>query len=266
VDALRAAGVAVVVEPDLPEPETPDSIFPNNWVSFHFDGTVVVYPMMALNRRAEIRPDVIQRFSRDRGYRVERVLDLSGHTEAGHYLEGTGSLVLDRPNRIAYAALSPRTSLEALADFGQRMNYEVLAFEALDREGQEIYHTNVMMSLGEKFAVICDQTIANPGQRQAVLLRLEETGHEVISIDRRQMRSFLGNCLQLEAADGSRVIAMSRQAEDALTPAQATRLRRHGRIVSSPIHDIERSAGGSVRCMLAEVHLPRETPGEGLSA
>jgi hypothetical protein len=266
VDALRAAGVGVIVEPDLPDPETPDSIFPNNWVSFHSDGTVVIYPMMAPNRRAEIRPDVIERLGGERGYRVERVLDLSGHSAAGHYLEGTGSLVLDRPNRIAYAALSPRTSLEALADFSQRMEYEVLAFEALDRDGQEIYHTNVMMSLGETFAVICDETITGAGQRQAVLLRLEETGHEVISIDRRQMRSFLGNCLQLEATDGSRVIAMSRQAEDALTPAQTTRLRRHGRIVSSPIHDIERSAGGSVRCMLAEVHLPERISGEGLSA
>lgn len=257
VDTLRAAGIGVVVEPDLPTPETPDSIFPNNWVSFHADGTVVIYPMMAPNRRAEVRPDIIERLDRERGYRVERVVDMTGHTVAGQYLEGTGSLVLDRRNRIAYAALSPRTTRAALTDFGQRMDYEIIAFEALDRDGQEIYHTNVMMSLGEGFAVICYETIPDRSQRQAVLLRLEETGHEIISIDRDQMRSFLGNCLQLEAADGSRVIAMSRQAEDALTPAQTTRLRRHGRIVSSPIHDIERSAGGSVRCMLAEIHLPR---------
>ena len=257
VDTLRAAGIGVVVEPDLPTPETPDSIFPNNWVSFHADGTVVIYPMMAPNRRAEVRPDIIERLDRERGYRVDRVVDMTGHTVAGQYLEGTGSLVLDRRNRIAYAALSPRTTRAALTDFGQRMDYEIIAFEALDRDGQEIYHTNVMMSLGEGFAVICYETIPDRSQRQAVLLRLEETGHEIISIDRDQMRSFLGNCLQLEAADGSRVIAMSRQAEDALTPAQTTRLRRHGRIVSSPIHDIERSAGGSVRCMLAEIHLPR---------
>jgi len=257
VDTLRAAGIGVVVEPDLPTPETPDSIFPNNWVSFHADGTVVIYPMMAPNRRAEVRPDIIERLDRERGYRVDRVVDMTGHTVAGQYLEGTGSLVLDRRNRIAYAALSPRTTRAALADFGQKMDYEIIAFEALDRDGQEIYHTNVMMSLGEGFAVICYETIPDRSQRQAVLLRLEETDHEIISIDRDQMRSFLGNCLQLEAADGSRVIAMSRQAEDALTPAQTTRLRRHGRIVSSPIHDIERSAGGSVRCMLAEIHLPR---------
>jgi hypothetical protein len=257
VDTLRAAGIGVVVEPDLPTPETPDSIFPNNWVSFHADGTVVIYPMMAPNRRAEVRPDIIERLDRERGYRVDRVVDMTGHTVAGQYLEGTGSLALDRRNRIAYAALSPRTTRAALADFGQKMDYEIIAFEALDRDGQEIYHTNVMMSLGEGFAVICYETIPDRSQRQAVLLRLEETGHEIISIDRDQMRSFLGNCLQLEAADGSRVIAMSRQAEDALTPAQTTRLRRHGRIVSSPIHDIERSAGGSVRCMLAEIHLPR---------
>jgi len=257
VDSLRAAGVAVVVEPDRPEPDTPDSIFPNNWVSFHADGSVVLYPMMAPNRRAEVRPDIIERLSRDRGYRVERVIDMTGEAESGHFLEGTGSLVLDRPNRIAYAALSPRTTVEGLAEFGQRLGYEIVAFEALDRDGHEIYHTNVMMNVGDDFAVICDSTIRDTAQREAVLRKLRDTGHEIVSIDERQMARFLGNCLQLEATDGSRLIAMSRQAEEALTDEQAARLRRHGRIVSSPIHDIERSAGGSVRCMLAEIHLPR---------
>jgi len=257
VDTLRAAGVGVVVEPDRPEPDTPDSIFPNNWVSFHADGTVALYPMMAPNRRAEVRPDIIERLSRDRGYRVDRVIDMTGLAEAGHFLESTGSLVLDRPNRVAYAALSPRTTVEAVAEFARQLEYEVLTFEALDREDNQIYHTNVMMSMGDGFAVICDATIRDSAQRQAVLRRLQDTGHEVISIDEQQMTRFLGNCLQLEAADGSRVIAMSRQAEEALTAEQALRLRRHGRIVSSPIHDIERSAGGSVRCMLAEIHLPR---------
>jgi len=173
VDTIRAAGIGVVVEPDLPTPETPDSIFPNNWVSFHADGTVVIYPMMAPNRRAEVRPDIIERLDRERGYRVDRVVDMTGHTVAGQYLEGTGSLVLDRRNRIAYAALSPRTTRAALADFGQKMDYEIIAFEALDRDGQEIYHTNVMMSLGEGFAVICYETIPDRSQRQAVLLRLD---------------------------------------------------------------------------------------------
>lgn len=256
-DTLRAAGVGVVVEPDRPEPDTPDSIFPNNWVSFHADGSVVLYPMMARNRRAEVRPDIIERLSTERGYRVERVVDMTGAAEAGHFLEGTGSLVLDRPNRIAYAALSPRTTIEGLAEFGQRLDYEIVAFEALDRNGDAIYHTNVMMSAGDGFAVICDGTIRDVEQRRAVLRKLETTGHEIISIDERQMARFLGNCLQLEAADGSRLVAMSRQAEEALTEEQVARLRRHGRIVSSPIQDIERSAGGSVRCMLAEIHLPR---------
>lgn len=258
VDTLRAAGVSVVVEPDRPEPDTPDSIFPNNWVSFHADGTVVFYPMMAPNRRAEVRPDIIERLSRDRGYRVDRVFDLTGEAESGHFLEGTGSLILDRHHRVAYAALSPRTTLEGLAEFGQRLEYELIAFDALDRDGHAIYHTNVMMSLGDGFAVICDETIRDPAQRQAVLRKLGDTGNEIISIEESQLGRFLGNCLQLEAADGSRLIVMSRQAEEALTEGQAARLRRHGRIVSAPIHDIERSAGGSVRCMLAEIHLPRQ--------
>jgi hypothetical protein len=257
VDTLRAAGVAVVVEPDRPDPDTPDSIFPNNWITFHADGTVVFFPMMAPNRRAEVRPDIVERLSKDRGYRVDRVIDMTAQADSGHFLEGTGSLVLDRPNRIAYAAVSPRTTIEGLAEFGQRLEYEIVAFEALDRDGHQIYHTNVMMSVGDDFAVICDTTIRDPAQRQAVLRKLKDTGHEIITIDEAQMRCFLGNCLQLEATDGSRLIAMSRQAEEALTEEQAAILRRHGRIVSSPIHDIERSAGGSVRCMLAEIHLPR---------
>lgn len=257
VDTLLAAGVGVVVEPDRPEPDTPDSIFPNNWVSFHADGTVAFYPMMAPNRRAEVRPDIIERLSRQRGYRVDRVIDMTGLADSDHFLEGTGSLVLDRPRRVAYAALSPRTSLEAIAEFSQRLGYEVVAFEALDRDGNAIYHTNVMMSLGDGFAVICDATIRDPAQRKAVLGKLAAAGQEVIAIDEGQMSRFVGNCLQLEATDGSRVIAMSRQAEEALTEDQTARLRRHGRIVSAPIHDIERSAGGSVRCMLAEIHLPK---------
>lgn len=257
VDTLRAARVHVVVEPDTPDPDTPDSIFPNNWVSFHGDGTVVTYPMMAPNRRAEVRADVIERLSNDHGYRVEQIVDLTGNAGSGHFLEGTGSMVLDRVNRVAYACLSERTTLEGLAEFSQRLDYEIVAFEARDRHGSAIYHTNVMMTVGDGFAVICDDTIEDTDQRAAVIRKLGDTGHEIVSITRDQMWSFLGNCLQLQAEDGSRVIAMSRQAEDALTVDQAARLRRHGRIVSSPIHDIERSAGGSVRCMLAEIHLPR---------
>ena len=257
VDTLRAARVHVVVEPDTPDPETPDSIFPNNWVSFHADGTVVTYPMMAPNRRSEVRQDVIERLSNDHGYRVERIVDLTGNAEAGHFLEGTGSMVLDRVNRVAYACLSDRTTLEGLGEFSQRLDYEIVAFEARDRHGSSIYHTNVMMSVGDGFAVICDDTIDDAEQRAAVLRKLQDTGHEIMSITRDQMWSFLGNCLQLQAEDGSRVIAMSRQAEESLVADQLACLRRYGRIVSSPIHDIERSAGGSVRCMLAEIHLPR---------
>ena len=213
--------------------------------------------MMAPNRRAEVRADIIERLSHDHGYRVERVVDLADNARMGHFLEGTGSMVLDRVNRVAYACLSERTTLEGLGEFAQRLDYEIVAFEARDRYGWPVYHTNVMMSVGDGFAVICDDTIEDADQRHAVFQKLKATGHEIVSITRDQMWSFLGNCLQLEAEDGSRVIAMSRQAEDSLTAEQAATLRQYGRIASSPIHDIERSAGGSVRCMLAEIHLPR---------
>lgn len=256
VDSLLAAGVGVVVEPDTPDPETPDSIFPNNWVSFHADGCVVIYPMMAPNRRAEVRQDIIERLSSDRGFRVDRIVDMTSHAARGNYLEGTGSMVLDRVRRVAYACISPRTTLDALADFGQRLDYDIVTFSAVDRNGAAVYHTNVMMSVGEGFAVICDESIQDSEQREAVLRKLEDGGKEVISITRPQMRRFVGNCLQLEAANGGRVIAMSRQAEQALGEDQLIRLRNHGRIVSAPVDDIERSAGGSVRCMLAEIHLP----------
>ncbi|MDH3916235.1 MAG: arginine deiminase-related protein, partial [Chromatiales bacterium] len=196
------------------------------------------------------------RLSSDRGFRVDRVIDMTSHASGGHFLEGTGSMVLDRVGRVAYACISPRTTLEALADFGQRLDYDIVTFSALDRNGIPIYHTNVMMSIGEDFAVICDESIEDPDQRDAVWRKLEDSGKEVISITRAQMRRFVGNCLQLEATNGSRLIAMSRQAEEALEDGQLKRLRTHGRIVSAPIQDIERSAGGSVRCMLAEIHLP----------
>ena len=151
--ALRDAGIDVIVFDDTSEPHTPDSVFPNNWVSFHADGTVVLYPMEAENRRGERRPDIVERLDTELGFQVRELLDLSPHEKDGHFLEGTGSMVLDRVNRIAYACLSSRTHLDVLGDFAQRMDYEVVAFEAVDRDGVPIYHTNVLMNVGEKFAI-----------------------------------------------------------------------------------------------------------------
>lgn len=254
---LRDAGIDVVVVEDTPEPHTPDSIFPNNWVSFHSDGRVVLYPMQAPNRRTERRLDIIEMLGAEHGYIVRDILDLSAHEQAGHFLEGTGSMVLDRANHVVYACLSSRTQLDPLGEFAQRMDYDVVSFDAVDRNGVPIYHTNVLMNVGEKIAVICDAAIPHDEQRAAVLRRLQDTGHEVLSLSYDQLDAFAGNMLELRGSDGVRITAMSQQACNSLDDRQLECLRANGRIVCAAIDNIEASAGGSVRCMLAEIHLPK---------
>lgn len=256
VDALRAAGIDVVVVQDTLEPHTPDSIFPNNWVSFHGDGRVVLYPMEAPNRRTERRPDIIEMLDNELGFHVSEVVDLSEHERNEHYLEGTGSMVLDRSNRIAYACLSSRTQMDPLGDFAQRMDYDVVAFDAVDRDGVRIYHTNVLMNVGEVIAVICSESIRDTGQRDAVLARLKNNGHEILDLNYDQLDAFAGNMLELRAKSGERLVAMSSQAWNSLSGEQQDTLQANGKILHSPIENIESSAGGSVRCMLAEIHLP----------
>ena len=257
VAMLRAVGVNVVVEQDTPDPHTPDSIFPNNWVSFHADGRVVLYPMEAPNRRTERRPEIIDRLAGDYGFQIVEVLDLSQHEANGHYLEGTGSMVLDRSNRVAYACLSSRTQLDPLGDFAQRMDYDVVSFDAVDRDGVPIYHTNVLMNVGEAVAVVCAEAIPREDQRAAVMARLKETGPELVELSYDQLDAFAGNMLELRNSDGDRVLAMSAQAWNSLDDTQRGILEANARIVAAPIDNIESSAGGSVRCMLAEVHLPK---------
>jgi hypothetical protein len=256
VTMLREAEINVVVVDDTSEPHTPDSIFPNNWVSFHADGSVVLYPMEAENRRVERRPDIIEKLSAEFGFQVGEVIDLSPHEASGQFLEGTGSMVLDRINRVAYACQSSRTQLEPLREFAQRMDYAVVAFDAVDCDGIAIYHTNVMMNIGEELAVICDEAIAREDQRAAVMQSLQKTGREVLSLTFDQMEAFAGNMLELRTSSGERVVAMSQQALDSLTGWQLGRLQHNGGILASAIDTIEASAGGSVRCMLAEIHLP----------
>ena len=256
VDTLRDHGIEVIVVDDTDEPHTPDSIFPNNWVSFHADGRVVLYPMEAENRRTERRADIVESLGAEHEFHVSELVDLSHHEIDGHYLEGTGSMVLDRVNRVAYACLSSRTQLDALGDFAQRMDYEVVAFDAVDRDGVPIYHTNVLMNIGEQVAVICDKAIANGDQREAVLERLRGTGHDIVTLNYDQLDAFAGNMLELRSIAGERLVAMSQQALDSLDDSQLATLEANGKILSAPIDNIERSAGGSVRCMLAEIHLP----------
>jgi hypothetical protein len=254
--ALRDAGVNAIVANDSFEPHTPDAIFPNNWVSFHADGRVVLYPMEAENRRLERRLELIQALSAKHGFKIKELVDLAFHEQAGHYLEGTGSMVLDRCNHVAYACLSSRTHLDPLGDFAQRMDYEVVTFDAVDRDGVAIYHTNVVMSVGEKIAVICAAAIEQDKQRSAVLRRLADSGRELVLLSHDQMHAFAGNMLELHSSNGNSVMAMSQQACDALDDNQLGLIRNGGDIVSVDISNIEASAGGSVRCMLAEIHLP----------
>jgi hypothetical protein len=257
-DALRNVGVQVHSFDDTPEPHTPDAIFPNNWVSFHADGTVVLYPMLAENRRLERRLDLIEALNAQHGFHVVNTVDLTHREAEGKFLEGTGSLVLDRVNRIAYACLSPRTDMDVLGEFAQRLDYEVAAFEAFDAGGAAIYHTNVLMSVGTRFAVICSDCIESP-RRDAVLGMLRSSGRVVIELSFGQMNSFAGNMLELRTRTGATIVAMSDAARSSLSAEQSRRLEEAaGRIVSSPIPTIERLGGGSVRCMLAEVHLPRK--------
>jgi hypothetical protein len=243
VDQLRANGIDVTVVEDTDEPHTPDSIFPNNWISFHADGRVVLYPMQAENRRSERRVDVLDEID----VRVSEILDLTHHESHGRFLEGTGSMVLDRANRIAYACLSSRTHLDPLAEFAQRLGYEVVAFDAVDREGH-----------AEELAVICAEAIPDAEQRAAVLWRLEETGHEVLLLSFDQLDAFAGNMLELCNEQGRRIVVMSKSASESLSDAQHDRLQQNGATIVADIGTIERAAGGSVRCMLAEIHRSAE--------
>jgi hypothetical protein len=256
--ALREAGVNVHVFDDTPQPHTPDSIFPNNWVSFHADGTVVLYPMLAENRRQERRNDLLEQLNARSGFRIARVIDLTRHERDAKFLEGTGSLVLDRAHRIAYACVSPRTDLDVLGDFAQQLDYDVVAFEAVDAAGAAIYHTNVLMCVGTGFSAVCSACIRED-ERAAVVDALRTTGHAVVDLTMEQLAGFAGNMLELRSARSERVVAMSQCALDSLSPQQRDIIEQQaGPIVAAGIPTIETLGGGSVRCMLAEIHLPRK--------
>ncbi len=257
VQALSDADVEVIVFDDTPEPHTPDSIFPNNWVSFHADGRVVLYPMEAPNRRTERRRDILDALVRDYRFVIDDIVDLSHNEKRGLFLEGTGSLVLDRVQRVAFACLSSRTHTEALEEFGACMGYDIVCFDAVDRDGYPIYHTNVVMSVGETLAPVCLEAVPDPQQQQAIVERLEINGRSVMPLSFHQLECFAGNMLEVANRAGERVVAMSESALQSLDAAQRTALENSGHIVAADISDIEASAGGSVRCMLASVHLPR---------
>jgi hypothetical protein len=260
-EALARAGVAVLIAPDSDQPPKPDAIFPNNWVSFHHDGTVALYPMLALNRRWERREEVLEQVVREGGFRVARTVDLSHRESEDKYLEGTGSMVLDRVHRVAYAGISPRTDLDVLGEFAQQLDYDLMTFDAVDAGGRAVYHTNVLMAIGTGFAVVCGDSIA-PEQRSAVLSKLRATGHEVIDITLQQMTQFAGNVLELAGPRGN-LIALSTTALRSFSPQQRRILEAHGALIPAEIPTIERIGGGGVRCMLAEIHLPKRDTARG---
>jgi hypothetical protein len=253
--ALSAAGVAVHSCADLAEPVCPDAVFPNNWLSLHADGTVVLYPMLAPNRRRERRLELVLELER-RGCRLERLVDLTHHELAGRFLEGTGSVVFDHVSRVAFACLSPRTDPSVLEDLCGEIGYEPVVFEACDRVGVPVYHTNVMLSIGSAHALLCAEAVA-AGQRSALIARLGAGGRRVLEIDRGAMAEFSGNVLELRGTAGTRVLAASQRALQGLSPPVRAALESCvDRIVAVPVPTIEALGGGSVRCMLAEVFLP----------
>ncbi len=260
VEKLIAVGVDVTVVDDDSNLDTPDSIFPNNWISFHENGDVALYPMFAENRRAERREDILDLLE-DKGFVINNIVDYTSAEEDGFFLEGTGSLLLDRTNSKAYCALSPRADEELFIEFCEDFDYAPVIFEAfqtVDSERKLIYHTNVMMCLGETFAVICSDCIDDKKERKMVLDNLRENGKEVILITESQINNFAGNMLELRGANDKRYLVMSASAHQVLTPKQIEQLEKHAEILSSSLDTIEACGGGSARCMMAEIFLPRK--------
>lgn len=254
VDTLRKNGVTVTVVDDTRLPETPDSIFPNNWISLHQDGRVVLYPMFSENRRAERRQEIWEQLAQE--HTIQELIDLSAYESEGLFLEGTGSMVLDREAHIAYACLSVRTSEKVIADFCARLNYKSVVFHAVDQKGFPIYHTNVMMCIGDRFAVLCLDAVADDQDKAAITDQLHKTDKALIEISFQQMNAFAGNMLQVKNEQGEELLVMSEQAYRSLTATQVSQLEHFCRIVYAPLYTIEKNGGGSARCMLAEVHLP----------
>ena len=256
---LRKVGIDVTVVGDTLEPSTPDSIFPNNWISFHNSGDVALYPMFAENRRLERREEILD-ILEDKGFVVNDIMDYSSAEEDGFFLEGTGSIVLDRENDKAYCALSPRADEELFIEFCEDFEYTPVIFEAfqtVNKERKLIYHTNVMMCIGDTFAVICADCIDDKKERKLVLDSLKGDGKEIILISEDQMNNFAGNMLELQGTDERRYLIMSASAHKSLTKKQIAQLEEHITILSSSLDTIEACGGGSARCMMAEIFLPK---------
>lgn len=259
VEKLQKAGVEVIVLEDTLTPDTPDSIFPNNWISFHENADVTLYPMFAENRRLERREDLLELLE-EKGYQIENIVDYTEAEQDGYFLEGTGSIVLDRANGKAYCALSPRADEELFIEFCEDFDMHPVIFEAfqtVEGERKLIYHTNVMMCIGETFAVICSECIDDKKERKMVLDTLKQDGKEVILITEKQVNSFAGNMLEVKGANNQNYVVMSESAYHILTPKQIEQIEKHAPIIYSNLDTIEACGGGSARCMMAENFLPK---------
>jgi hypothetical protein len=259
VEVLRANGVNVIVESDDELLDTPDSVFPNNWVSFHENGDIAIYPMFAENRRKERREEVFMTLERE-GFKIENIIDYTSAEDEGLFLEGTGSLVLDRENKIAYCALSPRADEDLFIEFCEDFDYFPVVFNAyqtVNNQRMPVYHTNVMMCIGAKIAVICLESIDDKKERKQVHQQLKNTGKEIVTITESQMHQFAGNMLQLKGTNNQDLLIMSQSAYNSLTQEQVRAIEKYCKIVSSSLETIETCGGGSARCMMAEVFLPK---------
>ena len=259
VDKLRKFGVEVIVVSDNQENDTPDSVFPNNWVSFHNDGTMAIYPMFAENRRLERREDIILELEKE-GFLIENIVDYTSAEDQNIFLEGTGSMILDRQNKIAYCAISPRADEELFIEFCEDFEYTPVIFTAnqtVDNSREAIYHTNVMMCIAETFSVICLSCIDDKKERKNVISHLKKSGKEIIDITEKQMHQFAGNMLQVKGKNNDLFLVMSQAAYNSLTKEQIKKIEKHCNIVSSSLETIETCGGGSARFMMAEVFLPK---------
>lgn len=258
VQMLKSNGINVIVINDTLHPHTPDSIFPNNWISFHDDGSIFLYPMQAENRRLERRPEIISSIKQN--FFVKAVYDLSYFEKDNLFLEGTGSMVLDSEYKLAYASVSPRTDLTVLNEFCRRMNYKGIYFHSTDANGVPVYHTNVMMCVGSGFAVICMDSLSDGNEREKVRESLATSKKEIIEISLDQLNNFAGNMIQLSNMDGELLLVMSESAFKSLSEDQKLRLEKHSKLIHAPLSTIERNGGGSARCMIAEINLPELKP------
>ncbi|WP_028295557.1 citrulline utilization hydrolase CtlX [Olivibacter sitiensis] len=256
VALLKEEGVEVLIFEDTLDEDTPDSLFPNNWLSFHEGGVAALYPMYAPNRRLERRTDILGTLRHD--FQLEQVFDLSYLERDDIFLEGTGSMVLDRENKIAYACLSERTNEEALKLFCQQFGYTPITFHAFDRAGKPIYHTNVMMSVGEDLAFICIESITDEEEEERVVVSLQKTGKKIIALSFEQVNQFAGNMLNVHDKNGEQLLVMSEQAYLSLNDGQLRAIKGLVHIVQSPLYTIEKHGGGSARCMMAEVFLDKK--------